>query len=501
MESKKWNVNVPRLITLLSSRMYSNVLYSGLKELITNSLDAKRGNKVRIQMWIKPDSIIYKDDGIGLSPEEFDKKFGEIASDHEREIDSRGFFGIGRLGLLSQSSSGEIFSYHKGSLFNWTFSQDGYSEPFQMEKREGNGLVLIYKGLHLEYDSQELVNYLREVFSIPLMYGECSIEYNDHPISSMIDNNYIRKEVQWKSPSNGAKINLWYRPESNGTKYICHKGIGVLKESFTGLTCFVDEDYLNIKTDREGFINDKEYKDFRQVLSDELSGLRPETEIEKMQLEFIQRLMKEFKRYWVRKKKEEPIQIPKEIKTVPLDTEYVDELKNTGEIKVSPETPEKGDVLAQDLSNLPIPSRQLDLEFSDNENQERSPEPGDASNEDIKLPIIEQRGMTVDTQSEPSGDHVPETSKVVTIRGAKPMDLGPDYPMVFFEIDPFTLVFNISHPTFKKLVERGTLTSDKLAIIFERMFECAWLSTDGEDLEKVKIRWAEVDKNLMKLFK
>ena len=95
-----------------------------------------------------------------------------------------------------------------------------------------------------------------------------------------------------------------------------------------------------------------------------------------------------------------------------------------------------------------------------------------------------------------------EEEKIVKIKGAKPINLGEDYPMIFFEQDPFVLVFNTSHPLFCKLVEEGKLGNKELGILFERMMEAAYCNENpSEEIEKIKERWKVVDKKLIPLFK
>lgn len=95
-----------------------------------------------------------------------------------------------------------------------------------------------------------------------------------------------------------------------------------------------------------------------------------------------------------------------------------------------------------------------------------------------------------------------EEERVVKIKGAKPVDLGEDYPMIFFETDPFVLVFNVSHPVFRRLVEKGKLGSSQLAVLFERMFEAMFINEDQPlvNREELKKRWAIVDSLLKKVF-
>ena len=109
------------------------------------------------------------------------------------------------------------------------------------------------------------------------------------------------------------------------------------------------------------------------------------------------------------------------------------------------------------------------------------------------LPSIDNTNIPIDVDN--------TKDNVVTIKGARPMDLGEDFPMVFFETDPFVLIFNTTHPVFKQLVEKNKLGAAELAVLFERMFECAYTDKNPvENIEDLKARWKAVDGKLKQIF-
>jgi len=205
--------------------------------------------------------------------------------------------------------------------------------------------------------------------------------------------------------------------------------------------------------------------------------------------------MKEFKRYWFTKaRRAEPI-----IEKIALEFPEVGKEILTEEPITRP-LPEK-------IPNLGVPhTDDLGMEDLKKEIKEWDEMPDSPLSESmpsgIKPVEMEEKSSVSWDGQKPLDQTKVEDEKVVKIRGAKPVDLGEDYPMVFFETDPFVLVFNTSHPVFKQLVEKGKLSSGQLAVLFERMFECAY--TDKypiESVEELKKRWKEVDLKLKQIFK
>jgi hypothetical protein len=294
-------------------------------------------------------------------------------------------------------------------------------------------------------------------------------------------------------------VTVFYKIGKDGRIYYSQKGVGVKEEPYTGLTAFVDQDFLDIKTDREGFVNNKKYRVFKEKIQSYLSKLRPQQAFKKMEVDFIQKLMKEFKKYW--KASTEEIQVTTETSNSKLRLEFDSpiEMKTTKQ-KTKTSILENSDKIIPDIAL----TKQHKMEFGEESNfleiKLSSKRESKKTNE-IEIKKIGKKKNRNIKRVTATEEESAEEVKVVRIKGAKPMDLGEDYPIIFFEKNPFIFIFNTTHPTFQQLVESGSLTTEKLAILFERMMECSYEDLySTEDRETLKARWAEVDKHLKKLF-
>lgn len=491
-----------RLVELVAERMYSDPIKAGIRELITNSLDAKRDNFVQIEINYFDDErrLTYTDTGIGIDPDTFEEIYGKIASGHKRRMGSRGFFGLGRMSLIAASKSGEIISYRKGKVYTWTFSKTGWEGPLITDDLDGieHGVYLTFKGLEIE-NLAEIEEWISKTFTVPIYRGECTIRFNHGDIPCKITEEF--KQTMLPECS----LSLYYKEETDGTLFVCQKGILVKEEPYTGLTTWVDQSFLDIKTDREGFVNNQKYRNFNSVVKKKLAELRPIKSFEKMEVDFIRRLMKEFKKYWFKKIKTSQIVEKLEITFPEEGKEIVDETNEQEDLPVDTpkEVYETEDVQGLESEAVEVGEEEESETYSREQEVsglEPPPEPVPESN--TPLPGVPQE--TISTEEVTSNTFVPASKgdeKVVQIRGAKPVNLGEDYPVIFFETDPFVLVFNTSHPVFKKLVEKGKLGSHELAVLFERMFECAYSDKHrGESSENILERWKEVDTKLKEIF-
>jgi len=498
MKKQEWKVDISRFIELIAQRMYSEPLKAGIRELITNSLDARID---QVEIWIDYDDIHrvlkYSDTGIGIDPKSFTDIYGKIASGHKRQKDTRGFFGIGRMSLIAASKKGVIMSYTKGKVYTWKFDREGWEGPEIREDKDeiGHGIYLEFKGIDIE-NLGEIEQWIIKTFSVPLLKKECTIRFQHMELFTQIDNNYT---IEDQIITNKRSIQFYTKEEMDGILYICQKGILVREEPYTGLTAYVDQEFLDIKTDREGFINNEKYRFFKSTVKKELAKLRPVKSFEKMEVDFIKRLMRGFKRYWIKKVlvKEKHIMEKMEIEFPKEGEEIIKDNLPSTEIPIVKKIP------PTDLSpeGLPTPS-----------NMEEEIILGPATDETIpgESSYVEPNSVKMGPSLDEAISEIPhsqkiekkEGQKIVKIRGAKPVDLGTDYPVIFYESDPFVLIFNTSHPVFKKLVEKGKLGSAQLALLFERMFECAHSDAHPvESLEDLKTRWKEVDKKLREIFK
>lgn len=482
---ESWKVDMSRLVEIVAERLYSDPIKAGIRELITNSLDARK-DQVTIEIHYMEDEkkLRYSDDGIGIDPESFREVYGKIASGHERKKGSRGIFGLGRMALIAASKRGILISYKNGKVYEWKFNRRGWSGPRITKDLDeiGHGIYLEFEGLDLT-NLAEIEEWIRKTFSLPLLKKECLIYLNHGEIFTSIQGPKFG-ECEEPIKTKYGRINLYTKEEIDGTLYICQKGILVREEPFTGITAYIDQDFLDIKTDREGFINNEKYRLFRKRLKERLNKFRPERSFKKMEIDFVKRLMREFKRYWFKKVKEKKVPIKIDLKFPESGQEIIKE-DQSPQLDVAILSPKKVR-LPEVAETSPVPVEVIPLPQETSVSEEK--------------PSLNSNGI-VPFLSEEKEKKV-EEKKAVIIKGAKPVPLGEDYPMIFFESDPFVLVFNTSHPIFRKLVEKGKLGSSQLSVLFERMFNCAYLDKyPVESLEELKKRWKEVDSKLKEIFK
>ncbi len=497
-----WKVDMNRLIKLVAERMYSDPIKAGIRELITNSLDARIGVvEIEIDYDDIKKKLKYTDSGIGIDPKSFKEIYGKIASGHKREKGARGFFGIGRMSLIAASKKGKILSYKDGKVYLWEFNKQGWKGPEILEDKDqiGHGVYLEFEGIELE-NLREIELWIQKTFSIPLLKDECSIHFQMQEIFPQIDNDWtVHPEVNTKN----GPLNIYAKEETDGILYICQKGILVKEESYTGLSAYINQSFLDIKTDREGFVNNSKYRNFNLILKKSLAKIRPTKSFEKMEVDFIKRLMKEFKRYWFKKAKKAShvlekieIEFPETGKEIVTEEEPIVEDKGVQQDEV-PHIDDPGyEDLKKEIEEWDnIPDSQSTI--MSQEWEEKSTVSWDG-----KKPYPQDEKDIEGDRAGFSRAAEVEDKRVVKIKGAKPVDLGEDYPMIFFESEPFVLIFNTSHPVFKELVEKGKLGSAQLAVLFERMFEAAYLDINPtEDIEELKKRWQEVDQKLKEILK
>ena len=467
---EKWEVELDRLIELIAERMYTDPVKAGIRELITNSLDARKGRvEIEINYNQEEKLLQYLDTGTGIDPPSFREVYGKIASAHQRREDSRGFFGLGRMSLIAASQEGKIVSYRDGLISSWQFNREGWKKVEERRETGREGVYIEFMGLEIE-NLDEIKSWIRKAFSIPLFRGECRILLNNEELTSIINLDWGEEEIR----ARGGRVHLYYREEGEGQIRTCHRGIFVREEAYPGLLVYADQDFLDIKTDREGFVNNEKNRLFKQIVKRELSKLRPRESFERVEVDFVRRLMKGFRRHWLTIDKQSP----------PRGSI---ELEFPGEITITRSTPSKG---GEGWGELPLPGEREEGATGPQEESSGGGASEGALPSEEKIPY----------QPGPPGEE--GGKKVVSIRGAVLVELGENYPVIFFESDPFTLVFNTSHPLFKGLIERGKLGNQELALLFERMMEAAFLNENPtEGLERVKERWSTVDKRLISLFR
>jgi hypothetical protein len=153
-----------RIIDYLSSGLYHSPA-ACLKELVNNGYDA---DATRVDILVKPDAdrIIIRDNGEGMSREEFQKHFDRISESHKRDRSAStrsgrpkiGKIGIGFIAANELCNVMQVYSTKKGSseLLHITINFDEMRKPPEERRRKGTDFLKAdYVGEILEADRSE----------------------------------------------------------------------------------------------------------------------------------------------------------------------------------------------------------------------------------------------------------------------------------------------------------------------------------------------------------
>jgi len=495
----EWDVNLENLVTLLADRMYSDQALAGIRELISNSIDAKWPNvPVNVAILVDKRSITYQDNGRGI--QDFDTTYGVIGSaDKTLDPTSIGMFGIGRLSLISRLiGHGRITTRTGGYLQSYIISRRGWSKGTgvgllvkRMEVHD-YGFWLDFPQLDLDIDKDAIRDRLNQIFAIPLLEKQCTINYNGDFIYTPIPFDHKITTI------GNAKV--YYVEKEDGCIHYCHQGIEVKTEDFTGIEAWVNETELDIKTDREGYVNNAKYQSFLPTIRSGLRQLRPKQTMKKLELDFITKVMSKFRGH-LRKRtptSSEPIiqipqkldigfQFPKEKDTPNFRARLLPKEEHEIETKAG-----NGSI----VNSLTKIHETLPFEIGEEEQESHGEIETIGAQGIVETPDFpETKEQTSNETRNVDIVHDTKPRQRITVKGARAVDLKTDYPMLFFEKEPFTFVFNTTHPILKSLIETEKIDNKTLGVIFERMLECFHLE-DQEDIEEIKGRWTRVDESL-----
>lgn len=502
-EFTKWDVNIDRLVSLLSDRMYSDQALAGIRELVANSIDAKWPDRpVKISMELSSTNtdagaIKYVDDGRGI--QDFANTYGVIGSGaKDDDSSSIGMFGIGRLSLISKvSEPGVVVSMTAIGSHCYKVNKTGWkpiwtSPTLVKNLEEGTGFFLNFK-VNLPINAPRLRKDITRIFSIPIAQGKCDITINSKELSSLITGEY--ESVPRVDPHTTGKnthiYTIYFKEQEDGRIHYCHNGVEIKSEDFTGLDVWVDEKHLDIKTDREGYVNNYAYQTFLRSVKSAVRYLRPKRTLQKLEVDFINGVMKRFRTFMKRSESAPPVIIPK---TLPIFSS----MERLGEHTPINSTESTPDIMVQEPLVGETPTGGVDLPVSvvtEGIYPIELPSQTTGSTTEEATDTIEPEKHSNSEELGPNREPKSRRPKPIRVQGTRAVDLKTEYPMIFFEQEPFTFIFNTTHPVLKEMIEDEELDRRAVGVIFERMLECFYLK-DEESLAEAKERWTGVDKSL-----
>ena len=199
--------NLSYLTTLLTTNLYSNPKESFLRETISNAWDSHKeaGVDTPILLEFGKDSggyyIRIKDQGVGISPERFDKIYKCIGSSTKREDNSQiGGFGIGRFSALAVSNLVHITNTYNGICYKYLMYRDAgivHIDEISTQKLEAHNGVEI-KVYIVEYDISAYTSVLKKLsfFDSLYVYNNLgsSLKYSDNVTIKLFNERKIFQE-------------------------------------------------------------------------------------------------------------------------------------------------------------------------------------------------------------------------------------------------------------------------------------------------------------------
>lgn len=106
--------------------LYSKKEESILREIVSNAYDASlETEEKRVVIIINDDKIIIQDFGTGMSPEFMKTKYTKVGLSTKKESASAiGYYGLGRISVLSNSNSYNVVTCFEGVEYNWLIWRD-----------------------------------------------------------------------------------------------------------------------------------------------------------------------------------------------------------------------------------------------------------------------------------------------------------------------------------------------------------------------------------------
>lgn len=184
--------NIKYIITLLSSNLYANPEESFIRETISNAWDSHiaagtRDTPIIIKYDSIQNSIIIRDFGTGLSPEQFQEIYCSFGNSTKRESNEYiGYFGIGRFACLACSDIVSITSYYNNKKYLYVMEKVDNEIKIHLLNVENtiekNGLEIEIKNIK---DKKKYEDAIKKVSFFPNVYikgFEIDEQFNNNKI-------------------------------------------------------------------------------------------------------------------------------------------------------------------------------------------------------------------------------------------------------------------------------------------------------------------------------
>ncbi|AOT70629.1 HSP90 family protein [Geosporobacter ferrireducens] len=190
----RFKVNLGGMIDILSNHLYSSPDVF-VRELLQNAVDAINARKKSENFWpdgkitisLIEDTIIFEDNGIGLTEEEIHKFVAIIGESSKKDLisgkiedDYIGKFGIGLLScfMISDEINLVTRSINEESGYHWTGKPDGTYSIKRIAGEIGYGTIIYLrgkKGSEVYYNDENLVQLIRYyglALPIPIFFNK-----------------------------------------------------------------------------------------------------------------------------------------------------------------------------------------------------------------------------------------------------------------------------------------------------------------------------------------
>ena len=269
-----------------------------IRELVNNSFDA---DATRVDIELKNDMIIVKDDGIGMDHQDLInyfkigsqlKKQTKLSRIYKRKL--IGEIGIGKFSSLGATNKFQLIT-KKGNfkaklIFDqneWTQSGDSWEIPFTILKAdnlESDGTTVILYNVEKNFTPQEVYDRLR--ISVPLDAKNFKVYINSKRVEPLFIDGQ-KSEVNISTDFGTIKGNIILSnkalPYSEIGIICCVKDVMITRSLFgyedyghgtRRITGKINADFLEFTADRDNFIiTSDQYKAFYKIMHDKVAQI------------------------------------------------------------------------------------------------------------------------------------------------------------------------------------------------------------------------------------